>query len=204
MVAENTVLTFYHLVRGTWVTKLTSSFVETKRSSQRHHSPLTRAYSHLADLDEVADNDDYNLSTWTNWCGPRGDVQTDYLTPEQLEKMEQAFKTCQDESESLAEKVAKRKAEEGGESPKQPIPPSYVFQILSSKDGSILFTWPPPMPTGDDKDIDIHGPSIDNEQRYVPAEYAMLAKGVLARPRDKQSEEARTNCTKRYQSKHPM
>lgn len=171
MIAENTVLTFYHLVR---------------------------------DLDEVADNDEANLSTWTNWCGPRGDIRREYLTPEQLQEMHAAFKSCQDESESLAEKVAKRKAEEGGEAPKQPIPPSYVFQILSSMDGSIVFTWPPPMPTGEEKDIDIHGPSIDNEQRYVPAEYAMLAKGVLARPRDKQSEEARTNCTKRYQSKHPI
>lgn len=147
----------------------------------------------------VADADDVNLSAWTNWCGPRvHDITYEYLTQGQKDSLEQAFAFCQNAS---GEAMNEPKMQEPG-SP--PTPPSYVFQILGSNDNQIHFTWPPPKPTGGATDAIVHGEPSDGQDRYVPAEYAGLARSVVARPREKHPDEAKTSCTKRFQSKHPM
>lgn len=198
LVAENTVLTFFHVTK---------------------------------DVDPLRDNDEINTTMWTNWCGPRvRDIGTDYLTPKQTLLLENALTHCQNTSEEVAGKLAA--AESDGQNGSQDEdegseqqngngngnakssssrvklgtnkPPAYVFQILGSKDSKIHFTWPPPVPTGEHEDTLLHGDPADGEERYSPAEYAGLAKGVLLKPREKASDDAQTNCTKRFQSKHPM
>lgn len=153
----------------------------------------------LSDLDPVADADDIHHSSWTNWCGPRvQDVEHEYLTPYQKDALRQAFICCQNESsEAYGEG---KKQDIGG----RPTPPSYVFQILGSNDDQIHFTWPPTHPTGEKPDATVHGQPTDGQERYAASEYASLARSVVARPREKHPDEAKTSCTKRFQSKHPL
>ena len=168
VVAENTVLTFFHVTR---------------------------------DVDPVADNDDVNLSDWSNWCGPRLDeLGKHYFTAAQIFMLGEALKYCQNMSDELVEKSNLPNTSSKSTSP------AYVFQILGTKSDAIHISWPPPNPTGEKEDLTMHGPAPEGQsERYSVSEYATLARGVISKPREKRtSGDAQTNCTKRFQSKHPM
>lgn len=153
----------------------------------------------MADVDPAVDNDEAHINDWTNWCGPRVTQPADeYLSESTRELLSSAFQLCQDESEEMEAKIAR--IETNGELPGTP---SYVFQILDSRSTQILFTWPPSKPTGKGYDTLLYGgePGSD-EKRYSPEEYAALAKSVISKPRA--NVPAETNCTKRFQSTHPM
>ena len=151
------------------------------------------------DVNAQADNDEKHLNDWTNWCGPRvGSPSLEYLSPSQRNQLASAFQSCQDASEEVDAKIARK--EQGSNSNESS---SYVFQILGSNSGEVIFTWPPTSPTGNGKDLALYGPqSSDGEERYSAAEYAALARGVALKPRTHVA--AETNCTKRFQSQHPM
>lgn len=123
------------------------------------------------------------------------DISKDYMTPNQVEMLSRAFTTCQNASEA----VKNVKAEE-----RTPLPPNYVFQLLATNGDAIYFTWPPAQPTGDNLDLAANGPAPEGGERYSPVEYAALAKSVALPQTVPDAGEASTNCTKRYQSKHPV
>ena len=158
------------------------------------------------DDNPLEDNDENIISNWTNWCGPRVvDVGSDYLTSHQAYLISEALYFCQSTSDQVKRKSRSDKEISPGNDEKPSVAsPKYVFQILGSYNDEIHFTWPPPVPTGDSKDLALHGPAFLDEERYSAAEYASLARSVISKPRDKSGDEAQTNCTKRYQSKHPM
>ena len=150
----------------------------------------------VPDVNPEADNDDSNPNDWTNWCGPRiSNLRQDYFMSYNQQMLEQAFDVCQNESEEIEAKVAR--IEQGTETAGAP---TYVFQILDSSSGEIYYTWPPTKPTGYKIDKVLYGQN--QEDRYSPNEYALLAKGVIQKPRSNVA--AETNCTKRFQSQHPM
>lgn len=158
----------------------------------------------LADVDEAKDSDDTKYSDWTNWCGPRvTDISNEYFTPAQQELLNSAFVACQAEAEPIKDEqsgdvsVTDGTTLGGGQL-------AYVFQLLNSSTGDILYTWPPTTPTGVEKDLTLHGPVEEGQERYIPADYANLARAVLDKRREKTVNEAKTSCTKRFQSRHPM
>lgn len=79
-----------------------------------------------------------------------------------------------------------------------------MFQILESGNTNVLFTWPPTKPTGKGLDAALYGSAEQDaeQQRYAPESYAGLALSVVQKPRANVI--AETNCTKRFQSTHPM
>jgi len=140
-----------------------------------------------------------NASTanWNN-CGPdAADISQEYMTPQQVEMLKQAFTNCQNASEAVKSQSVKPED-------KTSVPPNYVFQLLATNSDAIYFTWPPSQPTGDSQDLAANGPSPEGEERYSPVEYAALAKSVALPQTVPDAGEASTNCTKRYQSKHPV
>lgn len=146
-------------------------------------------------LSALTEGDDASTANWNN-CGPdAADISQEYMTPQQVELLKQAFTNCQNASEL----VKSAKTED-----KVPTPPNYVFQLLATNSDAIYFTWPPSQPTGDSHDLAANGPTSEGEERYSPVEYAALAKSVALPQTVPDAGEASTNCTKRYQSKHPV
>ena len=144
---------------------------------------------------DSAEGDNTLSANWNN-CGPdAADVSRDYMTPTQVEMLTRAFTACQNASET----VKNSRGEE-----KTPLPPNYVFQLLATHGDAIYFTWPPAQPTGDNSDLAANGPVSESGERYSPVEYAALAKSVALPQTVPDAGEASTNCTKRYQSKHPV
>lgn len=118
------------------------------------------------------------------------------MTPSQVEMLTKAFTTCQNASDLVKNTRPEEKAA---------MPPNYVFQLLSTNSDAIYFTWPPSRPTGDNMDLAANGPiPQEGDERYSPVEYAALAKSVALPQTVPDAGEASTNCTKRYQSKHPV
>ena len=158
---------------------------------------------HRADVNAQADNDEHHLNNWTNWCGPRvSSPSLEYLSSNQRSQLASAFQSCQDASEEVDAKIARQKQSSNSNSNSSESS-SYVFQILGSNSGEVIFTWPPTRPTGNGKDLALYGlQSSDGEERYSAAEYGALARGVALKPRTHVA--AETNCTKRFQSQHPM
>jgi hypothetical protein len=141
---------------------------------------------------------DVASADWNN-CGPDStDLSRDYMTSAQINMLNKAFTSCQNASNQTN---IKAHLVDGS---KAAFPPNYVFQLLASANDSIYFTWPPARPTGDDTDFAANGPAPDGEERYSPVEYAALAKSVALPQSVPDAGEASTNCTKRYQSKHPV
>ena len=161
---------------------------------------LANAPGRATDVDPAVDNDEANLNDWTNWCGPRvSNPSSEYLFGSNREMLTSAFALCQDQSEETEAKIAR--IQQNGESPGSA---AYVFQLLDSRTTEILFTWPPTKPTGKGYDSLLYGGGEQGseQERYSAEEYATLAKSVIEKPRA--NVPAETNCTKRFQSTHPM
>lgn len=75
-------------------------------------------------------------------------------------------------------------------------PPRYVFQMLTNNDARLVLSQPAPRYIGS-------AASGQSSVDYDAIEYARLAKEVWEKPRE-HSNEAKSNCTRRFRSKHPM
>lgn len=124
----------------------------------------------------------------------------DLFNSDQIDMLTKAFTSCQAESEDVKAKIA----DQTFKLKTDPFPPPYVFQLLATGTDNIIFTWPPARGTGDDADTAANGPTPENGERYQPVECAALARSVALPTGGADAGEASTNCTKRYQSKHPV
>jgi hypothetical protein len=147
------------------------------------------------DKDPIADSNEIATSNWTNWCGPRtGDPTAVYLTEEEQAKISQVMTQTEQEAH---EKPGGR-PDTAMASGNPTATPRYVFQILASSDAHLILSHPPPVSSAP--------PSIHDDglgSRYDAFEYARLASEVWEKPREKNTD-AKTSCTRRFRSKHPM
>lgn len=75
-------------------------------------------------------------------------------------------------------------------------PPRYVFQILTSNGSRLVLSQPSPR-------YITSASSTQALMDYEALDYARLAQAVWEKPRERNTE-ARSNCTRRFRSKHPM
>ncbi|GAA6063871.1 hypothetical protein JCM10212_003607 [Sporobolomyces blumeae] len=153
------------------------------------------AFMHVVgDKDHVKNNDVYDRGDWTNWCGVQFDEHA-YFTPSRcaalVDVLERITSSSSRPSTAMSEpdsKSAILASVHGLGSETTDGPPPHVFQILDRNGRTIVS-----FPTSIDK---------DGRKRYEVEDYATLARDVVARPRG--AANARTSCTKRYRSKHPV
>ncbi|GAA5968126.1 hypothetical protein JCM3765_005858, partial [Sporobolomyces pararoseus] len=154
------------------------------------------AFFHVVgDKDHVKNNDQFERGDWTNWCGVQVDEHR-YFTPTRcqalVDVLERITSSTSRPSTALSaeedSKSALLASLHGLSSDSTDGPPPHVFQILD-RNGKTIVSFPTPQ---DD----------DGRKRYEVESYAALAREVVARPRG--AANAKTSCTKRYRSKHPV
>ena len=149
----------------------------------------------IVDKDQEQDNNTDTLTQWSNWCGPQMDNVADiYFTLEARQALGKVLYDLDMEARSAPGYKQNDSAPEGPQAP-----PHYVFQVLDSASGSLLFTYPP---SQEPAEYPV-GPDPGGHEPYLGSEYAKLAIEVWQKPREK-NVDARTSCTKRFRSKHPM
>lgn len=154
------------------------------------------AFFHVVgDKDHVKNNDLLDRGDWTNWCGVQVDEHA-YFTPSRcstlVDVLERITSSSSRPSTSGASEEDSKSALlaslHGLSSETTSGPPPHVFQILD-RNGRTIVSFPTP----EDQ---------DGRKRYEVESYAALAREVVARPRG--AANAKTSCTKRYRSKHPV
>ncbi|GAA5869085.1 hypothetical protein JCM1840_000463 [Sporobolomyces johnsonii] len=156
----------------------------------------------VEDKDHVKNNDPHEHGDWTNWCGVHLDEHT-YLSPSRCASLVDVLDRITSSTSSsssprsssshsdgvvAAAKEGLLAALHGLGSETDDGPPAHVFQILD-RNGKAIVSFP-------------KSEAPDGRKRYEVEEYAALAREVVARPRG--AANAKTSCTKRYRSKHPV
>ncbi|GAA95583.1 uncharacterized protein L969DRAFT_71065 [Mixia osmundae IAM 14324] len=134
----------------------------------------------VKDKDINSDNDEVERSSWSNWCGVEAiEPEKHYLTHSECS----AIKTALDRN---AASEVKRSLTET---------PKSVFQLLDSRSGNIILSYPPSeIPRPDNGGIHV---------LYDARQYAGLA--IEAQNRSKTtSQEAKTSCSRRFKSRHSL
>ncbi|KAL8276219.1 hypothetical protein RQP46_011380 [Phenoliferia psychrophenolica] len=156
--------------------QITTSWIGGPASSKDHARGAVLAFFHAtADIDASKDNNEQSRSNWTNWCGPNL-KDGSYLDPV---RCQQLLATLMHVTGTTSPEPEATNHDEG--------PPPHVFQILDHA-GEVIVSFP--------------SATAESTKQYDPAEYATLAKEVVARPRG--VVDANTSCTRRYRSKHPI
>ncbi|GAA5909516.1 uncharacterized protein JCM6883_003972 [Sporobolomyces salmoneus] len=154
------------------------------------------AFFHVVgDKDHVKNNDQHERGDWTNWCGVQLDEHR-YFTPSRCQALVDVLEriTSSPSRPSTAggseeeNKSALLASLHGLSSETTDGPPPHVFQILD-RNGKTIVSFPTPQ-------------DESGRKRYEVESYAALAREVVARPRG--AANAKTSCTKRYRSKHPV
>ncbi|GAA5932111.1 uncharacterized protein JCM15063_001122 [Sporobolomyces koalae] len=165
-------------------------------SSNMGNGAVLAFFHVVGDKDQVKNNDLLDRGDWTNWCGIKVDEHR-YFTPARaaalidvLENITAYSSRPSTSGGSFEEdsKSALLASLHGLSSETTDGPPPHVFQILD-RSGKALVSFP----TCQDN---------DGRKRYETESYAALAREVVARPRG--AANAKTSCTKRYRSKHPV
>lgn len=126
------------------------------------------------DIDPSQDNNEKSRNSWSNWCGPNR-KDGSYLDPV---RCQQLLDTLMHVTGTASPRSSPDLDEEDDG------PPPHVFQILDHT-GEAIVSFP-----------------AESSKPYDRREYATLACEVVARRRD--NNDAKTSCTRRYRSKHPM
>lgn len=181
--SQGAVLAFFHAVEGAlsrWFPCVSMSRIEPSREH--------------ADKDRVKNNDPLVHGDWTNWCGVHLDEHT-YLSPSRcaalvdvLDRITSSTSSAHSDSAVALPNEGLLAALHGLSSETDDGPPAHVFQILD-RNGKAIVSFP-------------KSEAPDGRKRYEVEEYAALAREVVARPRG--AANAKTSCTKRYRSKHPV
>ncbi|GAA5828963.1 hypothetical protein JCM3766R1_003883 [Sporobolomyces carnicolor] len=159
------------------------------------HGAVLAFFHVIGDKDHIKNNDQFDRGDWTNWCGVQVDEHR-YFTPSRCQALVAVLEritssssrpstACGSEEDS---KTALLASLHGLSSETTDGPPPHVFQILD-RNGKTIVSFPTPQ-------------DEDGRKRYEIESYAALAREVVARPRG--AANAKTSCTKRYRSKHPV